>query len=158
MNPLELRIIVYCVAAILFGACNIWIGYHFTAQHYEAIAARDALARDQAIQTQQEKAIAALTAQQAATAAAEKQYADLKTTADGLSDRLAASVSGYAALRRGILSATTSAASAADAAAQGARRDTELAGLVRQATAACLGDAAQLTGLETWASTSSASH
>ena len=152
MTPLEVRIIAYSIAAILFATGNIWIGYHFTAQHYEAIAARDALARDQAIQTQQEKAIAALTAQQAATAAAEKQYADLKTTADDLSQRLADSVSGYASLRRGILSATATAAGAVDAAAEGARRDQELAGLVRQATEACLGDAAQLNAFQTWAS------
>ena len=152
MSPLELRILMYGVLALVFGGGNIWIGCHFTAQHYEALMARDAAARDQAIQTQQQQAIAALTAQQAATAAAEKQYETLKATSDGLSQRLVDSLSNYTALRGGLLSTAANTAALADAARKGAGRDSELAGLVRQATEACLNDAATLTALQTWAS------
>lgn len=158
MNPLELRILAYGVLALLFAGGNIWLGYHFTAQHYQALAARDAMARDQAIQIQQQQAIAALKAQQAATAAAEKQYETLKATSDATAQRLSDSLSNYAALRGSLLSTAASTATLADAARQGASRNTELAGLVRQATEACLSDAATLTGLQTWAATSSASH
>jgi septal ring factor EnvC (AmiA/AmiB activator) len=157
MTPLEIKILIYGVLALIFASGNIWLGCHFTAQHYEALQARDALARDQAIQSQQEKAIAALTAQQAATAAAEKQYADLKSTADGLSQRLADSLRTYTQIRSGLLSSASNTAALADATREGTQRNTELVGLVQRATEACLGDSAQLTGLQTWA-TSSTSH
>lgn len=151
MNPLELRLIAYAIVTLFLLGGAGWAGHRLTALHYEAIISRNQIAQDQAVLAQQTKALAVLQVQQAATQAAEKQYADLKSTSDGLSQRLADSVSNYAALHRGIMSATSAATAAADAASQGAKRDSELAGLVRQATEACQGDAAELTALQTWA-------
>jgi hypothetical protein len=134
---------------MLSGAA--WTAYKLTSMHYESIIAADQHAQDVALQASQDKAIADLKTQQAATQAAEKQYADLKTTYDGLSGKLADGVRAYAELRRGLVSATSTAAALADAASQGASRDSELAKLSGQAAQSCLDDAAALTGLQAWA-------
>lgn len=146
MSIIELRALIY-VAVLFLGG---WGGWTLASHHYERLEAVQKLAQDQALQAQQAKAISDLRAQQAATVAAEKQYADLKVTADSSAQQLARSVSEYAALHRSLLSATGAAASLADAASKGAQRDSELAGLVQQAVAACQGDAAELTALQTW--------
>jgi chlorite dismutase len=147
MNPLEIRAIIAVVLALGAG----WGGYTLASHHYERLMATDRIAQDTAIQAQQVKAIADLQAQQAATVAAEKQYEALKATSDGLSQRLADSVSNYASLRGSVLSTASSAAALADAARASSTSNSELASLVRSATEACEGDAAQLTALQTWA-------
>lgn len=148
MNALELRAIIAVVLALLSG----WGGYTLASHHYERLEAQAQVSRDQVAQAQQQKTIADLKSQQAATAAAEQKYVDLQAATNGLSDQLARSVQNYSDLRRGLVSATSTAAAAADAAREGADRDRELAGLVQQATAACLSDSTALTALQTWAS------
>lgn len=147
MTPLEIRAIITVVLALLSG----WGGYTLASHHYERLMAADRIAQDSALQIAQQKSIAELQAQQSATVAAENQYAALKVTSDQLSTTLADSVRQYASLRGSVLSTASSTAALADAARQSAASDSELAGLVRSATEACEGDAAQLTALQTWA-------
>lgn len=151
MTALELRIIAYAIAALVLLGGSGFIGYRITANHYERVIALDKAAQDQAVQAAQRKAISDLEAQQAATQRAETQYATLKNQYDDLGSRLADSVRTYAQLRGGIVSATSTAAAAADAAAQGAERTSQLASLVRQTVDAVTSDSAQCAGLQTWA-------
>jgi hypothetical protein len=95
--------------------------------------------------------IAAQQAQQQATQQAEKQYADLKSSYDGLSQRLADSVRALSALRPLTVSTTATTASQPDAASSGAGGDRRLAELSGSAAQACYQDAAKLTALQTWA-------
>jgi septal ring factor EnvC (AmiA/AmiB activator) len=151
MTALEIRLLAYLGAGIAYTALIVWATVTLTNHHWERVTAADRLAQAAQVQAQQQKTIDDLKAQQAATAAAEQKYAELKANTAGLSDQLSRSVSEYSALRRGLVSATSSTAALADAARAGAQRDSELAGLVRQATEACQGDAAQLTALQIWA-------
>src|SRR5579859_5820342 len=137
MTLLELRLIAYGILFLGIVGASAWGSYVITSHHYERVMQAERLAQDAALQTHQAKAIADLQAQQAATTAAEKQFETLKAISDGLSQRLADSVSNYASLRGSVLSTATSAAALANAARQGAQRDSQLAGLVRQAVAAC---------------------
>jgi len=151
VSPLEIRLIAYIFAGLLYTGFVSWGAATIESHHRDRVEAADRLAQAAQVQAQQVKAIADLKAQQAATAVAEQKYADLKAATSGISDQLARSVSDYAALRRGILSTSATAATLADAARQGAQRDSELASLVRQATSACLEDSTTLTALQTWA-------
>lgn len=151
MTALEIRLILYSLAGLLLIGGSVWLGYHFTREYYVDQIERTQAAQAQALSQAQQAVIAAQNTQQAASQAAEKQYADLSKANGDLSNRLASSLQNYTQLRGGIVSATSTAAAAVNAASEGTRRNTELVGLVRQATDACLGDAAQLTALETWA-------
>lgn len=148
MTALEIRLLAYAALLGLFA----WGIHTLDAHHYERLEALEQVARDNAIQAQQQKAIADLQAQQAATVAAENRYVALKASSDDLSTRLARSVQEYGALRGSLVSATATAAALADAASQGARSNSEIAGLVREATGACLDDSAKLSALQAWAS------
>jgi hypothetical protein len=158
VSSLELRILAYGILALVFASGNIWIGYHFTAKHYEALAAKDQLARDQAVQLQQQQTIAQLTYQQAAIRAAENKYESLKTDYTALSSRFDNSLSKYTEVHSQLVSATSTAAALAHAAATGACSDPEVTRLSGDAVKATLNDAARLDALQTWASTSSTSH
>lgn len=151
MTALELRLIGYGLAALLLVGLIGGGGYKLASHHYERLMQADRAAQQQAVLVEQQKTIAAQAAQQAATQAAEKQYADLQAHADDLASRLSSSVSDYAKLRGSLVSASATSAALADAARQGAERNSELASLVRQATESCEGDAAELTALQTWA-------
>lgn len=151
MTPLEIRLIAYAIAAIALLGGSGFISYRVTANHYEALIARDRQAQDKALQDAQQSVIAAQQAQQSATQASEKKYVDLKNQYDALGSHLADSVRQYATLRSGIVSATSTAATAADAAAQSAERTSELAILVRQAVDAIADDSAQCAALQQWA-------
>ena len=151
MTALEIRLLSYIAAGLLYTGLIIWGTVTLTSHHFERIEAADRLAQAAQVQTQQQKTIDDLKAQQAATQAAEQKYADLKATTAGLSDQLSRSVSEYTALRRGLVSTAASTAALADAARQGTERDSQLASLVRSATEACEGDAAELTALQQWA-------
>lgn len=151
MTALEIRLIAYVLAGLFYTGFISWGAVTLTNHHWERVTAAEKLAQAAEVQTQQVKVISDLKSQQAATVAAEQKYVDLKAATSGISDQLSRSVSEYSALRRGVLSTSASAAALADAARQGTQRDTELAGLVRQATGACLEDSATLTALQTWA-------
>lgn len=152
MTALEIRLIAYVFAGLAYTGFISWGAVTLTNHHRDRVEAAEKLEQAAEVQAQQAEAIADLKTQQAATAAAEQKYVDLKAATDGLSDQLSRSVQNYAELRRGILSTNASTAALADAARQGAERDSQLAGLVRQATSACLEDSATLTALQTWAS------
>lgn len=151
MNALELRLIAYGLAALVLLGGSGYVGHKLTANHYERVLQAEHAAQEKAVLVEQQKTIAAQAAQQAAAQAAEKQYADLQSHVDDLSQRLAGSVSDYTKLRSGLVSATATSATLADAAREGAERNSQLAELVRQATSACESDAAQLTALQLWA-------
>lgn len=153
MTALEIRLIAYALGFLAIVGVTAWSVHTLDAHHYERLEAADKLAQAAAFQAQQQKTIDDLKAQQAATQAAEKQLETLKAATDGTSRQLSDSVRAYAELRRGLLSATSTAATLADATSKGAQRDSELANLVQQATAGCLNDAAALTALQTWAGT-----
>jgi hypothetical protein len=151
VTALEIRILGYALAALIVLGGSFYAGHHVASIHYEARIAADRAAQDKALSDAKDHEIVVLKAQQAATQAAESQYAELKARADNLGGQLADSVRQYASLHSGLLSTAASAAALADATRQGADRDRELAELARQAATACLGDAATLTGLQTWA-------
>lgn len=152
MTALEIRLIAYAVLAFVLLGLSGYLGYHFTAAHYErVIALRDA-AEARALSASQEKVIAAQAAQAEATQKAETQYESLKSNYDSLSGHLADSVREYASLRSVIVSRATGPAAQPDAASPSPSSLDSLAELVRQATAACTSDAAELTALQTWAS------
>lgn len=151
MSPLEIRLIAYVLAGLVYTGFVSWGAVTLTSRHYEAKENAQQVERDKVTQAQQEKAIADLRAQQTATQAAEQKYADLKSATSGISDQLSRSVSDYSALRRGLLSANANTAALADAARESAESDQQLTELVRQATSACLEDSTALTALQTWA-------
>lgn len=151
MTVLEIKLIVYGLLFLALVGGVSWVTYTLTSHHYERLEAADKLAQDQALAQAQNQVIAAQKAQQAAAQSAEKQYADLKSHDDTLARALSGSVSNYAALSRGVVSTSATTAAFADAARAGAERDRELTVLVQQAIGACLGDAAELTALQTWA-------
>ena len=151
MSPLEIRLIAYGLLAIILMGSSGYAGHKLTAMHYQAIIAEDKHAQDIALQEAQRDVIAAQQAQATAVQASEKKYEDLKGSYDAISTQLADSVRAYAGLRSGVMSATSTAASAADAASRSAQSASELAGLVQQASTACLNDSARLTALQTWA-------
>lgn len=151
MNPLEVRLIAYGILALLIITSSGYAGHKLTAMHYQAVIAEDKAAQDRALQEAQRDVIAAQQVQAAAIQASEKKYEDLKGSYDAISSQLADSVRAYAGLRGGVMSATSSAASAADAASRSAQSASELAGLVQQASNACLNDSARLTALQLWA-------
>lgn len=151
MTALELRLIAYGLAALLLLGGAGWLGYHFTAAHYERVIASDKAAQSVALQDAQQRVIAAQAAQAQATQQAEQKYADLKTSYDALSNDLAHSLQQYAQIHSGIVSATAGTAALADAARESASRTEELARLSGLAAQACLDDSASLTGLQIWA-------
>lgn len=151
MTALEIRLIAYAVLAFVLLGMAGYLGYHFTSAHYERVIAADKAAQAIALQDAQYKVIAAQRAQEEATQTAEKQYETLKTSYDAISNDLASSVQQYASLHRLIVSTATSATTKPDAAGPSSSSIDSLAELVRQATAACANDAAELTALQTWA-------
>lgn len=152
MTALEIRLIAYAVLAFVLLGMAGYLGYHFTSAHYErVIALRDA-AEERALSASQDKVIAAQAAQAEATQKAETQYAALKQNYDSLSGHLADSVREYASLRSFLVSRPAGPAPKSDAAGPSPSSIDSLAELVRQATAACAGDSAELTALQIWAS------
>lgn len=151
MSAWEIKLLVYIIFGLGYTAFVSWGSVTLESHHRDRIEAAEKLAQAAEVQSQQIKSIADLKVQQAATVAAEQKYVDLKAITSGISDQLARSVSEYSALRRGILSTNASTTALADAARQSAERNTQLAGLVRQATSSCLDDSATLTALQTWA-------
>lgn len=151
MSAWEIKLLVYIIFGLGYTAFVSWGSVTLESHHRDRIEAAEKLAQAAKVQSQQIKSIADLKVQQAATVAAEQKYVDLKAITSGISDQLARSVSEYSALRRGILSTNASTTALADAARQSAERNTQLAGLVRQATSSCLDDSATLTALQTWA-------
>ena len=152
MTALEIRLIAYAISALVLLGGSGFIGYRVTANHYEALIARDRDAQDKALQGAKDQVIAVQQAQQSAIQASEQKYVDLKNSYDALSADLARSVQQYSQIHSGIVSATSSTAALADATRQSAQRTGELTELVRQAASACASDSAQLTALQTWAS------
>lgn len=152
MPAWEIKLLVYIVLGLGYTGFVSWGSVTLESHHRDRVEAADKLAHASQVEAQQAQSISDLKVQQAATVAAEQKYVDLKAATSGISDQLARSVSEYSALRRGVLSTNASTAALADAARQSAERDSSLAGLVRQATVACLDDSATLTALQTWAS------
>ncbi len=151
MTALEIRLIVYAVLAFMLLGMAGYLGYHFTAAHYErVIALRDA-AESRALQDAQSKVIAVQKAQEEATQKAETKYATLKNSYDALSNDLASSVQQYASLHRLIVSRPADTPTKPNAAGSSSSSIDSLTELVRQATAACTSDSAELTALQTWA-------
>lgn len=151
MTALEIRLIAYALTALILLGGAGWLGYHFTAAHYErVIALRDA-AEAKALDESRQQVIAAQQAQAEAIQKGETRYADLKTQYDSLSGNLANSVRQYASLRGLIVSSAPGTSPKPDAAGPSAASLDGLAELVRRATAACANDSAELTGLQTWA-------
>lgn len=151
MTPLEIRLLSYIAAGLLYSGLLIWGTVTLTSHHFERVEAADKLAQASAIQVQQQKTLDDLKAQQVATQAAEQKYVELKANNDRVAQQFADSLRAYQGLRASVLSAASSTAALADAARAGADRDTRLAELARSAVEACQNDAAQLTALQQWA-------
>lgn len=151
MTALELRLIAYGLLAFLMLGGSGFGGYQLASHHYERLMAADQLAQQNAVIAAQEKTAAVVAAQQAASIAAEKQYEDLRTSANTLGDQLANSLRQYASLRDAIVSTAGSSAASAHAASKGPSGDQSLTGLAGQAATGCLEDAAELTALQSWA-------
>lgn len=158
MSAFEFRLIAYILAGLLYTGFIAWGSFTLESHHRDRLDAANQIAQAEALRLQQAQSLATLQAQQAATVAAEKQYADLKSHNDDLASRLARSVQDYTQLRGSLVSATATAAALADAASQGASRDSELARLSGQAAEACLSDSAALTALQSWAHETSTIH
>ncbi len=150
MTALEIRLIAYALLALILLGGSGWLGYHFTAAHYERVIAADKAAQSIALQDAQQRYIDEQQARATATQKAEQQYADLKTSYDALSNSLADSVREYTALHSLIVSTAPSTASQPHAGAPRASGDTELADAAGRAAQACLDDAAHLKALQTW--------
>lgn len=151
MTPLEMRLICYGLAALLIiGGAGVG-GYELAAHHYQRLAAAEQIAQANAVIAQQQKNAALVAQQQAAGVAAEKQYDDLKASATTLGDELADSLREYESLRTHLLPTTASTASEPDAAPAGAGGTEQVATLAGSAATACLGDAAELQALQSWA-------
>jgi len=151
VTALEIRLLSYIAAGLLYSGLLIWGTVTLTSHHFERLEAADKIAQAAAVQASQQKTIDDLKTQQAATAAAEQKYADLKASNDRVAQQFADSLRAYQGLRASVLSAASSTAALADAARAGADRDTRLAELARSAVQACQNDAAQLTALQQWA-------
>ena len=152
MTALEIRLILYGAAILALLGGSAWLGYHFTAAHYERVIAADKAAQALALQDAQQHVIAAQQAQAEATQKAETEYADLKQNYDSLGTQLARSVSELTQIHRLVLPATPSTPAQPDAGAAGASGDTELASAAGRAAQACLDDSAHLAALEAWIS------
>lgn len=152
MTPaLEIRIIAYAVLAIVLLGGAGWAGHHFTALHYEALIARDKLSQDRALQDAQQRVIAVQAAQDSARQQAEKQYADLKSNYDGLSQRLVASVRAFTdTIRSGAVPSVSPATAGTHAASPGPGSAGAIADAAGAASQGCLRDAAALASLQTW--------
>lgn len=74
MTPLELRVIVYAIVAVLAFGSVAWGVHTLDAHHYERIAQVDKLAQDQALEQAQRNVIAAQAAQHAAESKAESEH------------------------------------------------------------------------------------
>ena len=154
MSPLEIRLIAYAIVLGLYT----WGIHTLDAHHYERVEAAEKLAQANAYAAQQSQVIASLRTQEAATQAAEKQYETLKATADATAQRFSDSLRAYESLRARAVPAASGPAALTDAAARIPCSDPELDRLSNAAIKAALNDTATLTGLQTWAVTSSASH
>lgn len=94
MTPLELRIIVYAIVAVLSFGAVAWGVHALDAHHYERIAQADKLAQDQALEQAQRNVIAAQAAQHAAESKAESEH-EILVKADATSrDAVLGSVRG----------------------------------------------------------------
>ncbi len=74
MSPLEIRIILYAVGALIFGGSIAWGAVSITSHHYERIMAADKLAQDEALQDAQQKVIAAQAEREKATQQVQKAH------------------------------------------------------------------------------------
>src|SRR5690348_7021218 len=110
MTVLELRILVYGLAALLIISGAGFCGYELSAHHYQRLMAADQVAQQNAVIAEQQKNVALVAQQQAASIAAEKQYEDLKASATHLGGELATSLREYAALRASLVPSAASAA------------------------------------------------
>lgn len=152
MTPLEIRLIAYIVTGLLYTGFVSWGSVTLESHHRDRVEAADKLAQAAQVQVQQAQVIADLKAQQAATVAAENKYETLKNDYAALSSRFDSSLSNYTQVHGQLVSATSTAAALTHAAATGACSDTEVGRLSGEAVKAALSDAAELAGLQTWAS------
>lgn len=74
MTALEIRLIAYAILGFILMGGSAWAGHKLTAMHYEALIARDKSAQDEALQSAQQRVIAAQQAQAAAETKAEKDH------------------------------------------------------------------------------------
>jgi len=151
MTALEIRLLAYALLALILLGGAGYVGAHFTALHYERVMAADRAAQTQAILIEQQKTIAAQAAQQAATQAAEKQYEDLKASADATAQRLSDSVRQLAALHSFVLSSPPGSPAQPDATPAESTGPDRLAAAAGRVDKTCREDAARLTALQTWA-------
>jgi len=84
MTALEIRLLSYIAAGLLYTGLVIWATVTLTSHHYERVEAADKLAIDQALQTAQTNVIAAQNAQKEAEQKVETEH-ELRTQADTVS-------------------------------------------------------------------------
>lgn len=155
MTALEIRLIAYAVLGLIVLGGAAWGGHKLTAMHYEALIARDKAAQDQALQSAQQRVIAAQQAQQAAEQKAETDHENLVQADTASRNAILGSVRSLeTALHLGSLPAAVDHPSQSGGAATSPSSPDGLAELVGQlnqriaeATAACQHDSSELAGI-----------
>lgn len=84
MTPLEIRIILYAVGALVFGGSIAWASVTLTNHHWERVTAAEKLAQDEALAEAQRTVIAAQKAQKDAETKVETEH-EARTQADTVS-------------------------------------------------------------------------
>jgi hypothetical protein len=155
ISGLEIRVIAYAIVALGLMGSTAWGAYTITSHHYERVMAMDKLAQDSALQSAQQRVIAAQAAQAAAEQKAEKDHEALVQADTTSRAAVLSSVRGLeSALHLSGLSAAVDHSGQSGGSAAGAGGDPELeravAGVndaVEKAVAACQHDSTNYAGI-----------
>lgn len=155
MTALEIRLIAYAILGLILMGGSAWAGHKLTAMHYEALIARDKAAQDEALQSAQQRVIAAQQAQAAAENKAEKDHEVLVQADTASRNAILGSVRSLeTALHLGSLPGAMDHPAQSGGAATGPGSPDGLANLVgrlnqriAEATAACQHDSSELASI-----------
>lgn len=156
MTALEIKAILLLAVVLLLVGGGAWIGYHYTARHYQTLMAAQSVAQIQALAKAQSQVIAAQSAQQKALQQAENDHAqmvsDNQRTVDTFTERLRDLEA--AASHRSAVSAAVGHPAESSRTTPSAGGNSDLAAAIGRATeasssaiAACLHDSSELTAI-----------